>query len=369
MPPPQRATRTPLNTGRQGTESAQAEPEWAKLPREALLDVRISELGVDLPSSPLASRLEALRAEFTRRGIGFQPYAWFSTDWFCPDATTGFAVPFYLAHPRLVRLERHQMLEVEGGSSEDCMKLMRHEAAHALDNAYGLRRRKCWRETFGPAGVPYRSTYTPDPTSREYVLHLDYWYSQSHPLEDFAETFAVWLKPGSRWRTRYQGWPALRKLEYVDRLMQQIAKETPKLKTRRKEEPTARVRMTLRQYYEQKKQVYQDEGTPAFDGQLTRTFPGGDDAPEGAPKLTAFLRQHREKLVRRVASGTGQHRYLIDHVVREMVTRAKLRDLRVRVEPGATAESTSESALIDTAIILTSLTSQFLYGGHNRYQR
>lgn len=344
---------------------------WSDLRRDELLDLRIADLGVTLDGSALGPKLEALRGEFERRGLRFRPYAWLSTDWFAPDDTSGFAVPFYLAHPRLIRLERNQMLEVEGGTTEECMKLMRHEAAHALDNAYGLRRRKDWRETFGPASRPYRSTYTPDPTSREYVLHLDYWYSQSHPLEDFAETFAVWLKPGSRWRTRYEGWPALEKLRYVDRLMKEIADTPPRLTTRRKEEPASRVRMTLRSYYEQKKQIYQNEGTPVLDGQLSRMFPDAAAAPEGAPKLTSFLRQHREKLVRRVAAGTGQHRYLIDHVVREMITSAKLRDLRVPEASirGEARHTDTEGALMDTAILLTSLTSQFLYGGHNRYQR
>ena len=51
-----------------------------------------------------------------------------------------------------------------------------------------------------------------NPGSRRYVVHLPNWYAQSHPDEDFAETFAVWLTPGSRWRRKYLGWPALRKL-------------------------------------------------------------------------------------------------------------------------------------------------------------
>ncbi|MEM8710657.1 MAG: hypothetical protein AAGG01_06870 [Planctomycetota bacterium] len=344
---------------------------WTQLSAEKLLDLRICDLGVELESSPLAERVDALRDEFQSQGFRFQPYAWLSTDWFAPDDTTGFAIPFYLAHPRLIRLERNQMLQVEGGTAEQCMKLMRHEAAHAIDNAYGLRRRREWREVFGPAGAPYRSSYTPDPTSREYVLHLDYWYSQSHPLEDFAETFAVWLKPGSRWRTRYRGWPALAKLEYVDRLMKEIKGKPPRLRTRRREEPTARVKTTLRSYYEQKKRIYQDEGTPAFDGQLSRLFPDASAAPDGALKLAAFLRRHRHALVRRVSSGTGQHRYLVDHVVREMITRATLRDLRVPAVANGKglSRAVEEGALIDTAILLTSLTSQFLYGGHSQYQR
>lgn len=334
---------------------------WSKLPREKLLDRRISELGVRMEKSTLQDRFDDLLAEFEHREFRFRPYAWLSTEWFAPDETTGFAIPFYLTHPRLLRLERSQMLEVEGGGHVQCMKLMRHEAAHAIDNAYGLRRRKDWREVFGRAGVPYRSTYTPDPTSREYVQHLDFWYSQSHPLEDFAETFAVWLKPGSRWRSRYRGWPALRKLEFVDELMKEIRTQRPKLKTRKTEERISRVRMTLRTYYERKKQVYAEEGTPAFDGQLVRTFPPCNEAPGKAPRLAPFLRRNRQALVKRVGRATGQHRYLLDHVVREMALRAKTHDLRV-----TTGE---DDARTDAAIVLTSLTSQFLYGAHPRYHR
>ena len=334
---------------------------WSKLSRSELLEVRISDLGLDLASSPLEARFAQLLAELEAKGVGFRPYAWLSTDWFCPDQLTGFAIPFYLSHPRLVRLEQSQMLEVEGGSAVDCMKLLRHETAHALDNAYGLRRRRDWREVFGRASEPYRATYSPDPTSRASVLHLDDWYSQSHPLEDFAETFAVGLTPGSHWRRRYAGWPALDKLKYVDRLMTELRSKTPKLATRAREEPVARVRMRLSTYYERKRQVYADEGTPAFDGQLERSFPCAESKKDPRPRLSTLLGKRRKALVRHVSGATGQHRYLVDHVVREMVARAKRRDLRL--------QSGDEASMVDAAIVLTSLTSQFLYGGHPRFQR
>ena len=193
------------------------------------------------------------------------------------------------------------------------------------------------------------------------MLHLDYWYSQSHPLEDFAETFAVWLAPGSRWRKRYEGWPALEKLQYVDDLMAEIRDAPPKLRTRRREEPAHGVRRTLRAYYARKKAHYADEATPAFDGQLERTFALPADAPPRAPRLAPFLREHRRDLVARVARSTGQHRYLLDHVVREMIARAKSRELRLA--------SGRASSLLDAAVVLTSLTGHFLYGGSPRYHR
>ena len=162
----------------------------------------------------------------------FRPYFWLSNEWFTPDAHSGIAIPFYLAHPRLRQLERRQMYEVEGGTERWCMRILRHEVGHALDNAYRLHFRRRYRELFGSWAAPYPKFYQPKPYSKSYVIHLDMWYAQAHPAEDFAETFAVWLRPGSGWRQRYAGWPALRKLEYVDELMAEIAGEAPAVTTR-----------------------------------------------------------------------------------------------------------------------------------------
>ncbi len=333
---------------------------WARLRDSDLLKLRICDLGLRLEDSPVAAQLSQVHQELADRGVRFKPYAWLSTDWFTPDSANGFAVPFYLAHPRLVRLERNQMLEVEGGSQTECLKIMRHETAHALDNAFRLRRRKEWRVVFGRASVPYASSYTPDPTSREHVLNLSYWYSQSHPLEDWAETLAVWLQPGSRWRTRYADWPALGKLEYVDQLMAAIARSPARVRSRKREEPLRGQRLTLFEYYERKRAVYADESSPALDGQLTRVFAQGT-ASGSRLRAAGFLRKSRKELVRRVAEATGQHRYLLDHVVSEMIARCKLKDLHL--------SGNSADALVTAAIVLTSLSSQFLYGAHPNYQR
>ena len=73
--------------------------------------------------------------------------------------------------------------------------------------------------------MQYPDYYTPKPYSKSFVLHLDSWYAQSHPDEDFAETFAVWLNPQSDWRARYADWPALKKLEYLDALMARACRQ------------------------------------------------------------------------------------------------------------------------------------------------
>ncbi len=202
---------------------------WASLPDEQLLEVRLKDLGVRIKGTWLEGCLERLDDELGQRSIGVRPHTWLSDEWFSPDTTPGIAIPFYLAHPRLMRLERKHILEVEGGSATECLRILRHETGHVVQHAYRLNRRRRWQRHFGRSSLRYPRYYRPNPASRKYVQHLRLWYAQSHPDEDFAETFAVWLSPRSNWRKRYAGWPALKKLEYVDELMAEIADEKPTL--------------------------------------------------------------------------------------------------------------------------------------------
>ncbi len=121
---------------------------------------------------------------------------------------------------------------------------------------------------------PIPESYAPKPFSKNFVRNLDYWYAQSHPDEDFAETFAVWLDPTSSWRERYKGWPALRKLEYMDKLMHETADEPLPLKTRRRPFALSGLKQTLRSHYEKKREMYQVELPTFYDRDLKRLFDG-----------------------------------------------------------------------------------------------
>src|SRR5690606_29958184 len=142
-----------------------------------------------------------------------------------------------------------------GPRSEGKM-LRRHGSGHAIDTAYGLGRRKGYRLLFGSRTKPYPDSYRPRPGSKRFVQHLGGFYAQSHPAEDFAETFAVWLSPRSRWRTKYANWPALKKLEYMDELMGGIAGKKPKVLSRERPYSLAKLRYTLRTHYERKHAHY-----------------------------------------------------------------------------------------------------------------
>jgi hypothetical protein len=337
-----------------------AASRWRALPRQELLDLRICNLGLRVEGSALEPRLAQLMRELGRAGLRFQPYVWLSTDWFTPHGITGFAIPFYLAHPRLARLERRHMLEVEGGSHDWCMKLLRHETAHALDHAYRLHRRKEWREIFGPVRTPYRATYIPRPNSRRYVVNLDNWYAQSHPVEDFAETFAVWLQPRSGWRSRYAGWPALRKLEYVDELMAELAGRAPLFRSRERVDSVSRLRMTLREYYDRKQARYGLEDRSIYDRDLRRLF--SNDSSHAPRRLaSSFLRERRRELRRQISAWTGQHAFVVDEVLKQMI--ARCRDLRLRL--AHSERETGEGA----AVLLTVHTVRLTRIRHREYFR
>ncbi len=332
-------------------------PAWTRLSLDDLLDVRLCDLELTIEGTALEDRIEELYASLKARGLRFRPHVWLSTDWFSPDGNTGFAVPFYLAHPRLARLERREMLEVEGGTRDWCMKLLRHETAHALDNAYRLRRKKRWREIFGPASTPYRDSYVAAPDNKNFVINLDYWYSQSHPAEDFAETFAVWLRPKTKWKSYYAGWPALKKLEFVDELMGELAKTAPAVRSSAKPEAIHRQKQTLREYYDEKKERYREDAPHPFDDQLRSVF---RRQPRGESAAT-FLRRHRVRLRRRVSNVTTQHPYVIDQVLNEMIHRTQLLGLKRKKPDGET--------FLDVCILLTATTIHFVHGGHPEYRR
>lgn len=342
---------TPTKRSRRG------EPEWASWRDEELLEMRLCDLGLKIEGTVLEPRIERLYEELERRHLRFRPHCWLSQEWFSPDGIPGIAIPFYLAHPRLIKLEKRQMLEVEGGTQEWCMRILRHEAGHAIDNAYRLHRRRRWQQSFGKSSEPYPEFYNPKPYSKRYVLHLDSWYAQSHPAEDFAETFAVWLKPDSRWRRRYTGWPALKKLEYVDELMSEIMDTPPVVRSRVHIEPLSSLKNTLRQHYEAKRAIYGTGYPDFYERDLRLLF---SDSPKYAKNELAatFLRRIRPELRKTVAHWTGTHDYTIDQVLQDMITRC--RQLKLRLD------RPERRAKQDATVLLTVQTMNYLHAGHHR---
>jgi Putative zinc-binding metallo-peptidase len=331
--------------------------DWTTLSDEKLLEVRMCDLGLTIAGTELEARIAQLDAELGARGLGFRPHYYLSDEWFTPDGVPGIAIPFYLAHPRLEKLELAQMLEVEGGDPESCMRILRHEAGHAIDNAYLLRRRPRRRRLFGNPATEYPAYYTPKPYSKSFVHHLDHWYAQSHPDEDFAETFAVWLDPSSMWATRYAGWPAQRKLEYMDRLMRMVARVRPVVKSKRQVDPVRRLKKTLAEHYKHKREHYGLDHPDFYESDLRNLF---SDAPQYAKNMSAarFLRRIRKEVRGRVAGFTDSYQYTIDQLLEKIIERCRELNLRL-------TESEEESK-VDFIVFLTVQTMNYLHSGRHR---
>lgn len=301
---------------------------WEPLDDAALLRLRFRDLRLEIARSPVHADALALCAQLERRGLRFKPHFWFSTEWFSPDGVPGIAVPFFLGSPRLLRLERRMTGEAEGGNRRWRQRILRHEAGHAIDTAFGLRRRRDWQRVFGIAAARYSRDYTVQPRSKHYVLNLEHWYAQSHPTEDFAETFAVWLQPKARWRAEYSGWPALAKLEFVDELMRELAGRTPLKRDRSVIEPLSDNNRTLGEHYRRRAHYGHGAGGERYDAWLLRAF-----APRGASGGRAaeqFLLEAKPQLTRSLLRRIRCHPYAVFQVLRAVRRRAGSLDLVLR---------------------------------------
>jgi hypothetical protein len=331
--------------------------DWTTLSDEKLLEVRMSDLGLTLEGTEIQSRIAEMNAELDARGLSFRPFYYLSDEWFTPDGVPGIAIPFYLAHPRLAKLELKEMLEVEGGDPASCLRILRHEVGHAIDNAYALRRRPTRRRVFGNPAIEYPEYYTPKPYSKSFVQHLDHWYAQSHPDEDFAETFAVWLDPRSMWATRYAGWPAQRKLEYMDRLMRELAHARPRVTSKRQLDPLPRLKKTLQEHYRSKREHYGLDHPDFYESDLKNLF---SDAPQYARNASAarFVRRIRKEVRGTVASFTDSYQYTIDQLLEKIIERCRELNLRLT--------ESEESTKIDFMVFLTVQTMNYLHSGRHR---
>lgn len=330
-------------------------PAWHELPTELLLEKKINQLGLTLAGTVLEPLIQQLYAELTAKGLAFQPRCHVGDEWFVPVGIPAIFVPFFLVHERLRQLERTMMLEVEGDQPEWFLRLMRHETAHAYAYAYQLTRKKKWQRIFGKTSADDTPQfYRPRPYSHSYVVHLDDWYAQSHPDEDFAETFAVWLTPGLDWRARYSGWKALQKLEYVDELMRSLAGQPPPYLPGYRERDFNCLNIKLKTYYARKRKANEDTYPDFYDRDLRELFTGSPEAGEER-RASAYLRRRRRALMDAVCASTNERKYRVHKLLTRLIDRCDELDLHLGDNPA--------SPDMAVAAYLTTLVMNYLFTG------
>jgi len=331
-----------------------SESQWTKLTDDELLDRKISGLGLKTSDTEIEPLIQQLYEELSQKGLALRPPCFLADEWFCPVGIPTIGIPFYLSHDRLRKLEQKMILDVEGGTKEWFMRLIRHEAGHAYAYAYKLYKRKKWQSIFGLASKPYPDTYRPKPHSRSYVIHLDNWYGQSHPDEDFAETFAVWLTPKNGWRSRYKGWRAMRKLEYVDLLMKSLQNQPPVHQPQFRARDYSGLDLKLKTYYHRKRKLYEESYPDFYDKDLKRIFV--ENAAENIDQRAAsYLRSQRRKILNTVAVWTKEKKYTINGLLNDFIERCDELDLYTR----------KDDNLLDMNIVayISSLVMNYLFTG------
>jgi hypothetical protein len=275
--------------------------------------------------------LNAFRKELHGAGLAFEPQFYLGDEWFSPEGQVLISIPFYLAHPRLMELEKKYMFEVEGGSEEHFLRLLRHEAGHCFDHLYALSRRPSWKKLFGSPSQDYHpETYRPHPYSKSFVRHLDNWYAQAHPSEDFAETFAVWVDPASNWRQKYRSWPvALEKLHYVDRVAHELKKKKVPERSATFPYSAAKSKLTLKKYYERRARENAFDHPEFYDRDLKNLFldPEGITEKPFEP-ANHFLKRHHKILRDSVARFSGARKYVVEQFLKKITERSQKLNLK-----------------------------------------
>src|SRR2546421_8694722 len=324
---------------------------WINLSDEELLEKKISQLGLNLDATELRPLIQQLYDELSQKGLVFHPPCHIGDEWFVPVGIPAIFIPFFLGHERLRKLERKMMLEVEGETPDWFMRLMRHEAAHAYAYAYQLYRKKKWQRAFGLTSTEETPEfYRPRPYSRSYVVHLDDWYAQSHPDEDFAETFAVWLTPQLDWRERYKGWKALQKLEYMDELMRSLAGKPPLPMPEYRVADYDCLNIKLKTHYVRKRKLYEDSYPHFYDNDLKQLF----SAPTGL-KASSYLRLRRRRLLNAVCLWTNEKKYRVNELLTRLIERCD--------HPGLHVHDDDPQQDVRVSAFITTLVMNYLFTG------
>ncbi len=286
--------------------------------REELLNTPICELDISLNNSWVNDCIKQLKKELLNKDITFSPKFWIGDDWYCPDGIVGISIPFFIFHPKLIALEKEFMGEVEGANKKECMKLLRHEIGHALDNAYRLRFNRQRQKLFGKSSLNYPHTYLPLNYSKKYVRHLKYCYAQSHPDEDWAETFAVWLTPKSSWKNVYKNWPALKKLELVDTIVNSIKNKRPINNKKEIIEPTSENTMTLKKFYQIRCKQNKNSIIP-----MNELF----SIKKNGIKASKLIAKEKKEICKYVSNKSGYYQYHIEKILKDIQNRCHKKNL------------------------------------------
>ena len=305
------------------------------IPEDILLKLKISDLPLNIKKSYVYPYILQVIEELKNHKINFKMNMWFADEWFVADDTVGMGVPFYMLDLKLIKMEKKHVGFVDGETKQECLNIIRHEIGHVLDNAFKIRQREDFKKIFGDAAKKYPKSYDYKKYSKKFVRNIKDGYAQGHPVEDFAETFAVWLDPNSCWKSKYKLWPAYKKLLYVDKLIKGFKNKKQVVFKKESFDLAADSKITLKKYYSIKKRLYGQNGDDFWDSSLKKVFSGSKIK---SPTAYEFLTENRVEIINRLHCHENIRKYRLKKIYTQLRDRSKRLNLKVGSNTVATTK-------------------------------
>lgn len=330
---------------------------WENLSDKELLELRFCDLELKIEGSRIEPLVQTLYNELLKKNIKFKPHVWISEDWFSMDGIPGIAVPFYTLHKRLSSLCKKMNLDDEGYNKKEAIKLLRHETGHAIDNAYKLRLSRQRQNLFGLSSTNYPDSYAPINISSNYVSHLNPWYAQAHPDEDWAETFATWLTPNLKWKEIYKGTLAYEKLLFIDKLMKAIENKDPIVLKKNQPGDISNNRRKLKTFFSEKIETLKTSHAINLVSAAHSVF-SVEYEYRKKKRADIFLKENQNLICTKVAFWTGHNSYNINYIYNELIEACSKLNFHL-------VNSEKETRL-DVSCMLTSLITYTTVFGSNK---
>lgn len=226
---------------------------------EVLLDTPVNGLELTLKDSLLEDCIAELFHQLEPLKIRLRPKFYLSDGYGTCEGTANIGLAFWDVERGLQTLAQRYLGELY--DLWDMRMVLRHELGHAFCYSYKLYRLPEFRKIFNVRGhffntYPLHERFSKNPWSHDFVNPCGDHYAQKHPDDDFAETFATILDARTNWERVYRHRRgALKKLYFVESLMQEWGNKTPLVKNDPKKiyGPIEEISVTVRRFFSAKR--------------------------------------------------------------------------------------------------------------------
>jgi hypothetical protein len=235
------------------------------------------------------------------RAQRFRPKCYLTDEWGCPNMEPVIGIPFYLADPKLQRLES-EMNDIE--DARQIMMYLRHEAGHAFNYAYALYKTKNGADLRAvPAALPRQlqtgSVLAPVRAAHGRLVRAK--ASRRRLCRDLRGLAHASLQLAQA----VQGWGAMKKLLYMDRIGRKFGDADPVVASGDTDITVDEMEVTVGEFYQRAIDQQLTPGELPLDTDLHDIFNVSKRRRKNVRAAVDLLRENRKVLVDKVNYWTG----------------------------------------------------------------